>query len=249
MTIIFDEQIANAIANQHRDASVALAAIINSGAMLHGAFADSVSFADFDLRQALKGDKRAIASVSQGVDHTAWTEFFSAHDAHHLLLNRERRVQHGYMFADSYRRSFYNDIKTLTPYTVGSAREFFDAHLSLTPARAAEWLNCLLERTGKDYRSHCTQFKTKMSVRSMDSYGNTAHEFARAVYVMAALTGVPFTFDSLYTELRNNRTIDGTAFDVCNGLGVTLEWHANGNATLRLSKELVNSLNAAIGAK
>ena len=106
----------------------------------------------------------------------------------------------------------------------------------------------VLDRTGKDYKNHCTAFKSKMSLRGLDSYGTVATEFLRAVYAVCAALGVECSFNLMYTELRNNRRIDGVPFALVEGLDLTLELHANGNTTLRVGKDLVSVLNDMLGA-
>lgn len=204
---------------------------------------DNIVANDYDMRMALTGDKRAQNTVLQGVMHGAWSEWLAAHDAHHLLLDREREIQHCLMFADSYRRTMYNGVKSLLPFTVVNATEFFNENLLVTPAKRAAWLNDVLERSGKDFRNHNIAFKSKMSLRGLDSYGTVSNELARALYAACLELGIDFTFDKFYTELRNNRRIDGAQFSVIDSLDLTIEWHQNGNATVRIGKALVTQLN------
>lgn len=210
---------------------------------------DNIVANDYDMRMALTGDKRAQNTVLQGVMHGAWSEWLTAHDAHHLLLDREREIQHSLMFADSYRRSMYNGVKSLLPFTATNAADFFNANLLVTPAKRAAWLNDVLERSGKDFRNHNTVFKSKMSLRGLDSYGTVSNELARALYAACLELGIDFTFDKFYTELRNNRRIDGAQFALIDGLDLTIEWHQNGNATVRIGKALVTQLNDMVRAK
>lgn len=212
------------------------------------AYATAVLFSpDYDLRSACKGDKRATNSLVESLTHAAWREFFSEHDAHHLLLNRERDVQNVYTFSDDSRRSHYNGVRQLHEFTFEAAQDFFNKYLLVNDQKAAIFLSELLDRTGKDYRNHCTAFKTKMSLRGLDSYGTVADELARAVYAICLKLGIDFTFNAFYTELRNKNKIDGNAFNVVEGLEMTFEYHANGNATMRLGKELVTRLNDLAG--
>lgn len=210
---------------------------------------DNIVANDYDMRMALTGDTRAQNTVLQGVMHGAWSEWLAAHDAHHLLLDREREVQHCLMFADSYRRTMYNGVKSLLPFTVVNATEFFNENLLVTPAKRAAWLNDVLERSGKDFRNHSTAFKAKMSLRGLDSYGTVSNELARALYAACLELGIDFTFDKFYTELRNNRRIDGAQFALIDGLALTIEWHQNGNATVRIGKALVTQLNDMVHAE
>lgn len=210
---------------------------------------DNIVANDYDMRMALTGDKRAQNTVSQGVFHGAWSEWLSAHDAHHLLIDREREAQYCLMFADSYRRTMYNGVKSLLPFTATNAADFFNANLLVTPAKRAAWLNDVLERSGKDFRNHNTAFKSKMSLRGLDSYGTVSNELARALYAACLALGINFTFDKFYTELRNNRRIDGAQFSLIDGLDLTIEWHQNGNATVRIGKALVTQLNDMVHAK
>lgn len=204
---------------------------------------------DFDLRYACKGDKMAFNRINEAFTHAAWSEFFTEHDAHHLILDRERACQNEYRFADEQRRSTYSGVKNLTPFTYTAAWDFFNAHLLVTDEKAAKWLNGVLDRTGKDYKNHSTAFKTKMSLRGLDSYGTVSNEFARALYAVCLRIGVEFTFNSFYSELRNRNKIDGSQFAPVDGLDLTCEYHANGNTTLRIGKDLVTKLNDMVGAK
>lgn len=209
---------------------------------------DNIVASDYDMRMALTGDKRAQNTVLQGVMHGAWSEWLAAHDAHHLLIDRERAAKHSLMFADSYRRAMYNGVKSLLPFTATNAADFFNANLLVTPAKRAAWLRDVLERSGKDFRNHNTAFKSKMSLRGLDSYGTVSNELARALYAACLELGIDFAFDKFYTELRNNHRIDGAQFSVIDGLDLTLEWHKNGNATVRIGKALVAQLNDMVHA-
>lgn len=204
---------------------------------------------DFDLRYACKGDKMAFNRINEAFTHAAWSEFFTAHDAHHLILDRERACQNEYRFADEQRRSTYSGVKNLTPFTYTAAWDFFNAHLLVTDEKAAKWLHDVLDRTGKDYRNRNTAFKSKMSLRGLDSYGTVSSELARALYAVCLRLSIDFTFNSFYAELRNHNKIDGTQFAPVEGLDLTCEYHANGNTTLRIGKELVNFLNELVDAK
>lgn len=204
---------------------------------------------DFDLRYACKGDKMAFNRINAAFTHAAWSEFFTAHDAHHLLLDRERTCQNEYRFADEMRRATHHGIKQLTPFTYAAALDFFNNYLHVTPEKTEKWLNDVLDRTGKDYKNHNTAFKSKMSLRGLDSYGTVANEIARALYAVCLELSIDFTFNSFYSELRNHNRIDGTQFAPVPGLDLTFEYHANGNATMRISKELVNRLNELAGTK
>lgn len=204
---------------------------------------------DFDLRSACKGDKFAFNRIDAAFTSAAWGDFFTAHDAHHLILDRERACQNAYRYADEQRRNMYSGIKNLTPFTVAAASDFFNTHLHVNAERTAKWLNDLLDRTGKDYKNHSTAFKSKMSLRGLDSYGTVSSEFARALYAVCLNVGNDFTFNSFYTELRNHNKIDGSQFAPVEGLDITCEYHANGNTTLRIGKDLVTRLNGLAGAQ
>lgn len=204
---------------------------------------------DFDLRYACKGDKMAFNRINEAFTHAAWSEFFTEHDAHHLILDRERACQNQYRFADEQRRSTHSGVKNLKPFTYTAAWDFFNDHLHITPEKAAKWLHDVLDRTGKDYKNHNTAFKSKMSLRGLDSYGTVSSELARALYAVCLKLPIEFTFNSFYTELRNHNKIDGTQFAPVPGLDMTCEYHANGNTTLRIGKELVNRLNELAGTK
>lgn len=203
---------------------------------------------DYDMKNAFSGtDVRGKNRVLAGAIHAAWGEWFTDHQAWHLLLDRERDVTKDMQFADTYNRSLYSGVKALTPFTVHAATKFFNDHLAVTPERRAKWLNDVLDRTGKDYRNHCTEFKTKMTLRSLDhGYGTVANELARALYAVCMHLNIDFAFNSFYTELRNNRVVDGNTYTLVEGLDMTFENHANGNTTLRISKDLAAQLNALI---
>ena len=224
-------------------ARTALAATFGAMTALNKNLIDGIYAADYDMRTACAGDKRAQLRVMDGITHAAWMEFFSAHDAHHLIIDRERVIQQPYTFADSYKRYCYNGTPSLAQFTAEAAGQFWRDNLQLTDARRAKWLSDVLDRTGKDYKNHSTAFKTKMSLRGLDSYGTVATEFLRAVYAVCAALGVECSFNLMYTELRNNRRIDGVPFALVDGLDLTLELHANGNTTLRIGKDLMDALN------
>lgn len=201
---------------------------------------------DFDLRSACEGDKMALNRILEGIYHGAWNEFFTNHDAHHLIIDRERTVQNVYVFSDCTRRKKHQGVKTLITFTPEAATDFYNNHLAVTPEKRIKWLNDLLDRTGKDYKNHSTEFKAKMSLRGLDSYGTVSSELGRAIFAVCLNLGIEFTFNSFYTELRNNNRIDGEQYKVVEGLDITFENHQNGNTTLRIGKDLVNKLNALI---
>lgn len=239
----FNIELAVKLENDVNAARTALAATFGAMAAINKNLIDGIYAADYDMRTACAGDKRAQFRVMDGITHAAWMEFFSAHDAHHLILDRERVIQQPYTFADSYKRHCYNGTPALAQFTAEAAGQFWRDNLQLTDARRAKWLNDVLDRTGKDYKNHCTAFKSKMSLRGLDSYGTVATELLRAVYAVCAALGVECSFNLMYTELRNNRRIDGVPFALVDGLDLTLELHANGNTTLRIGNDLVNALN------
>lgn len=245
----FNIELAVKLENDANAARTALAATFGAMAAINKNLIDGIYAADYDMRTACAGDKRAQLRVMDGITHAAWMEFFSTHDAHHLILDRERVIQQPYTFADSYKRHCYNGTPSLAQFTAEAAGQFWRDNLQLTDARRAKWLNDVLDRTGKDYKNHCTAFKTKMSLRGLDSYGTVATEFLRAVYAVCGALGVECSFNSMYTELRNNRRIDGVPFALVEGLDLTLELHANGNTTLRIGKGLVSALNDMLGVR
>ena len=239
----FNIELAVKLENDVAATRTALAATFGAMTALNKNLIDGIFAADYDMRTACAGDKRAQLRVMDGITHAAWMEFFSAHDAHHLIIDRERVIQQPYTFADSYKRYCYNGTQSLAQFTAEAAGQFWRDNLQLTDARRAKWLNDVLDRTGKDYKNHCTAFKPKMSLRGMDSYGTVATEFLRAVYAVCVALGVECSFNFMYAELRNNRRIDGVPFALVDGLDLTLELHANGNTTLRIGNDLVNALN------
>lgn len=243
----FNIELAIRIEKDVNSAEILFKDALDSLAVLPAYMTGAAFSPDFDLRAACKGDRRAFNCLNAAFTHAAWGEFFTAHDAHHLILDRERVCQNAYRFADEQRRTLYNGVKQLTPFTYQNAWDFFNAHLHVTPERASKWLNDVLDRTGKDYKSHSTAFKSKMSLRGLDSYGTVSSELARALYAVCLKLGVEFTFNSFYTELRNHNKIDGTQFAPVEGLDLTCEYHANGNTTLRIGKDLVTQLNAMLG--
>ena len=238
-----DNALATKLENDVNAARAALNATFGVMASLNKELIDGTYAADYDMRTACAGDKRAQLRVLDGIYHAAWLAFFSEHDAHHLILDRERVIQQPYTFADSYKRNYYNDVRALTPFTAEAAAQFWQDNLQITDARRAKWLHDVLDRTGKDYKNHCTAFKSKMTLRGLDSYGTVATELLRAMYAACDALGVECTFNTMYTELRNNRRIDGVPFALVDSLGLTLELHANGNTTLRIDKTLVAALN------
>ena len=240
---ILNTALAVKLENDVNAARTALASTFVAMTAINKDLVNGIYAADYDMRTACAGDKRAQFRVMDGITHAAWMEFFSAHDAHQLILDRERVIQQPYTFADSYKRHCYNGTPALTPFTAEAAGKFWRDNLQLTDARRAKWLNDVLDRTGKDYKNHCTEFKAKMSLRGSDAYGTVAAELLRAVYAVCAALGVECSFNLMYTELRNNRRIDGVPFALVEGLDLTLELHANGNTTLRIGKDLVSVLN------
>ena len=243
----FNIELAVQLENDVAAARTALAATFGAMTALNKNLVDGIYAADYDMRTACAGDKRAQLRVMDGIPHAAWMEFFSAHDAHHLIIDRERVMQQPYTFADAYKRSCYNGTPSLMPFTAEAAGQFWQDNLRVTDARRAKWLRDVLDRTGKDYKNHCTAFKTKMSLRGLDSYGTVATEVLRAVYAACDALGVECSFNLMYTELRNNRRIDGVPFALVAGLDLTLELHANGNTTLRAGKDLMSVLNDMLG--
>lgn len=243
----FKNELAARIESDVAKSQIAFIAALDKLAALPAYMTDAAFSPDFDLRSACKGDKFAFNRINAAFTHAAWSEFFTAHDAHHLIIDRERNCQNEYRYADEQRRNTYSGVKQLTPFTLAAASDFFDAHLSVTPERAAKWLNDMLDRTGKDYKNHSTAFKAKMSLRGLDSYGTVSSELARALYAICVNLDVEFTFNSFYTELRNNNRIDGNQFKTVDGLDITYENHANGNTTLRIGKDLVTELNKLAG--
>lgn len=208
---------------------------------------EHVAMGDYDMRKAFEGDTRNIKCVVRGLTHASWSRFFSDHNAHHLIIDREVAVQHKYVFADNYKRTLYNNISELEEFNYTNAWDFFNDHLLVNNDKCSKWLKEMLERTGKDYRNCNTEFKAKMSLRGLDSYGCVSREVARALFAACKFLHIEFTFDEFYTNIRNNRRIDGNQFNVIEGLDMTFELHQNGNTTVRIGKDLVKHLNDLIG--
>lgn len=208
---------------------------------------EHVAEADYTMRQAFIGNNSSIASVLSGLTHAAWSEFFSEHLAHYLIIDRECIATNKYTFADSYKRTLYNGVKELVEFNQENALEFFNDFLNIDNAKCSEWLKNLLERTGKDWKNSSKEFKTKMTLRGLDSYGTVSRELGRTLFAVSKLLGLEFTFDKYYTELRNHNVINGDKFKVIDDLDITFEYHQNGNTTLRLGKDLVNLLNGLLG--
>lgn len=228
------------------DATRITKSLIQSAAALPKYMTDNIASEDYTMRMAMQGNKSCEMRVIEGLTHGAWTEFFAQHNAHHLLINGENAVMNKYVYADSVQRKHYNDVKELVQFNYVNAWDFFNDHLHITPARRSQWLTKLLGYTGANWKKRSDTFKTKLTMRDLDSYGIVSRELARSVYAICLALNIEFTFDKLYTELRNNRRIDGTQFYLIDGLELTVELHMNGNSTLRMSKELVDQLNAML---
>lgn len=207
---------------------------------------EHVAEADYTMRQAFLGNNSSVASVLSGLTHAAWSEFFSNHLAHHLIIDREYVAQHKYVFADSYKRTTYNGIKELVEFNQANAEEFFNDFLNVDRVKCSKWLKDLLERTGKDWKNSSKEFKSKMTLRGLDSYGTVSRELGRTLFAVCKHLGLDFTFDKYYTELRNHSKINGDKFKVNDDLDITFEYHQNGNTTLRISKDLVDLLNGLL---
>lgn len=244
---LFNAELTAKLDAQAAQARERIAAVLNTAAQLPSFIIDNVFVDDYTLCRAITAaDTRAAKSVMQGIESGVWREFLRQHLAHHLILDREHSVIHKYVFSSSNKRDYYNDIRELVPFSYKEALQFHADNLLITPEKRKKWLMDILERTGSDWRKANTCFKAKMTLRGLDVYGARAAEFARCVYSVCLAVGLDFTFDKFYTELRNNRQINGEAFGLIDGLGLTLEWHQNGNTTLRIDKALVSTLNAII---
>ncbi|AZF88549.1 hypothetical protein TAC_0161 [Acinetobacter phage TAC1] len=204
---------------------------------------EHVAEADYTMRQAFLGNNSSIASVLSGLTHAAWSEFFSNHLTHYLIIDRECVATNKYTFADSYKRTTYSGVKELVEFNQANAEEFFNEFLNIDRAKCSKWLKGLLERTGKDWKNSSTEFKTKMTLRGLDSYGTVSRELGRTLFAVCKHLGLDFTFDKYYTELRNHNKINGDKFKVNDDLDITFEYHQNGNTTLRIDKDLVKLLN------
>ncbi|UJE34781.1 hypothetical protein vBAbaPP1_169 [Acinetobacter phage vB_AbaM_P1] len=207
---------------------------------------EHIANADYTMRQALVGNNSSIASVLSGLTHAAWSEFFDNHLAHHLIIDRECVATNKHVFADTYKRSLYNGVNELVEFNQDNAKEFFNDFLNVDRARCSKWLKEVLERTGKDWKNSSKEFKTKMTLRGLDSYGTVSRELGRTLFAVCKHLGLEFTFNKYYTELRNHSKINGDKFKVNDDLDITFEYHQNGNTTLRISKDLVDMLNGML---
>ena len=89
----FNIELAVKLENDANAARAALVATFGAMAAINKNLIDGIYAADYDMRTACAGDKRAQLRVMDGITHAAWMEFFSTHDAHHLIIDRERVIQ------------------------------------------------------------------------------------------------------------------------------------------------------------
>lgn len=242
----FKAELVKTIENELQTSKDTLTVSLDMMKSLPKYMSEAVAGGDYEMRRAYEGEARNIMYVISGLTHAAWSKFFSEHHAHHLIIDREESCKRPYMFADSYKRTFYSGVKELVAFNQENAEDFYNAHLLVNVEKTSKWLGEVLDRTGKDYKSCNKEFKTKMTLRNLDSYGHVGRELARALFAVCKLMNIEFSFDKYYTELRNNRVIDGEKFKVIDELDITFEKHQNGNTTLRIGKELVEQLNKLI---
>lgn len=176
--------------------------------------------------------------------HAAWSAFFGEYDIYSTMENREYNAAVApYTFADSYKRSYYGDVKALTPFTVDAARDFFNAHIVDTKARRKQATTAMLDHCGASYKNSPDKFSAKMTFRGYDAYNDASRVLLNFYRVASWLHGVDFSVKTFNLELRNTVRVDGTQVTLVDGLPITLEKSANGNATLRMSKDIAALLN------
>lgn len=180
--------------------------------------------------------------------HAAWGIFFSEYDLYSCLIGREyNEAVKRYLFCNTQKRDYYNDIKELVPFTSDNAQAFFDEIIRDTPEKRAKVMKEFLGSCGTEWRKQPKQVAKKMTLRGFETYGGNSQEFGLFLRLACWLHGVEFSWDKFWTEARNNTRIDGSQFELQHGLPVTAERHANGNTTLRINDaKLITALNRFI---
>lgn len=213
--------------------------------------ADTIFYDDYTLRNIARGDSSANerARLASAPDHATWKQFLAAHDAYYLCdaYDMLRVDDMPLMYVDAQHRSIDRE-RELAVFNRENATAVWENEIFVDNAKIKVFLGNLLARCGKSYLESPTLFSSRMTLRGLDAYGGVCTEFARALYAMCLIMSTDdFSFQSFFTEMRNNRAVDGTAFVPCDGINLTVELQKSGNATLRLSKELVARLNAFLG--
>ena len=204
---------------------------------------------EFDFRR-FEQYPQVKQSLIDAAHHAAWSAFFSEYGVYHENSSVEYgRLTAPYLFNDSIRRRYAGDIKALVPFNVDNASTVYAQHIADTTERTAARLNAMLDNCGASWKKRPPKFAAKMTLRSIDGYGDNTRELGVFMRQVCRIVGIDFTYNDFWANMRNNRRIDGAQFSPVEGAPVTLELHANGNATLRIGAALVTALNAAIGAK
>lgn len=201
-------------------------------------FADAYDFRSFQTYTNIK------QKLLDAAHHAAWTAFFGEYSIYSTMENRAYNTAVApYLFADSFKRSYYGDVKALTPFTVDAARDFFNAHIADTTARRKHAVMAMLDHCGASYRNTPDKFSAKMTFRGFDAYNDASRVLLNFYRVVSWLHGVKFSVNTFNLALRNMCRIDGEQVTLVDDLPITLERNANGNATLRLTKEIAALLN------
>lgn len=201
---------------------------------------------DYDMRSFEKypAVKRRLLDAAQ---HAAWSKFFASYELYSALGDSDyRKATRDYLFTNPSRREAANKDGLVT-FTPDEARRFFDAHIADTTKRRHADNDALLDACGADWKKRPAKYSASMTLRNMDAWcGNSVH-LGRVVRQACWIMGVEFSYTKYWTEVRNNRTVDGVPFELQHGLDMTIELRQNGNATLRMSKDVAAALNQFVG--
>lgn len=212
--------------------------------------ADTIFYDDYTLR--LLGQptvRNAEHRLDCAIDHAAWKQFIDAHDAYHICdgYGSLKLGDLPLMYGDVKNRDI-NGAGDLAPFSREAAVYVWEILLHVDNAKIKRTLSLFLDRCGASYQTHPTKFATRMTLRSLPSSSVVTTEFVRAMYAICLVMGVQdFTFGSVYNELRLHHSGDETPFYPVDDIELTVEYQKSCNATLRLSKEVVTSLNAFLG--
>ena len=224
-------QICNEVTNNLTYAENVLAAMRMMGAEY---FDEMFKGAHYIMRQA-NASNRYNALILDSIEHAAWAKFLRHYDFYNYFNDTRdyTNAVRQYQFADVSKFDYYTDCNRLVPFSANAALAFYNEYLAINAAKQKAWFNAFL------WYCRATQFKSKMSFRRYDTYNNGG-VIVRLIVAMEAVYGREVNTDDIWLTMRRSPQI-GVEIAIYDG--ITIEKCLNGNATIRIAKDIVTSLN------
>lgn len=172
----------------------------------------SVTLVDSDLRWAVEQGKESslVRNITNGIRHAAWKAYFNEISlSKQLTTDKYWKAIKEYGFDNAEKRRLINGVTEIKDFTLENIEEFNNKFLTISEAEQVKALNDILYRTGKDYRSHNSEFKTRQTFVGKVSGGekpcvdwNFADELANALSAINYFRGIQMDADYI-GQMRN----------------------------------------------